>query len=172
MWECVAELNTSHAYVMPVAADDAPRVAWLGAEYTRNAKGEVVIRRVLPGESSDPTARSPLRAAGVAAAAGDVIVAVDGRPTADADDLGELLLGRPTRSSNSPSPGAGRSAVSRSFRRQGSRPCATTSGWPHASPTWRSAPAAGSATCTCPTWSPAAGQSSSGSSTAPCATTV
>lgn len=94
LWETVGELNTSHAYVMPPAShDDAPRVGFLGAEYRRNAKGEIVISRVLPGETSDPGARSPLRAAGVAAEAGDVIVAVDGKPTAEVPDLGELLLG-------------------------------------------------------------------------------
>ena len=94
LWETVGELNTSHAYVMPPAAhDDAPRVGFLGAEYRRNAKREVVISRVLRGENSDPGARAPLRAAGVAAEAGDVIVAVDGKPTGDVPDLGELLLG-------------------------------------------------------------------------------
>ena len=94
LWETVGELNTSHAYVSaPPLLDDAPRVGFLGAEYARNAKGEVVVRRVLPGESSDPSARSPLRAAGVAVEAGDVIVAVDGRPTNEAPDLGALLLG-------------------------------------------------------------------------------
>lgn len=94
LWECVGELNTSHAYISPAEqGDEGPRVAYLGAEYSRNAKGQVVIERVLPGENSDPSARSPLRAAGVAASAGDVILSVDGRPTAEAADIGELLLG-------------------------------------------------------------------------------
>ena len=94
LWETVGELNTSHAYVVPpLGGDDAPRVAHLGAEYARNAKGEVVITRVLPGETSDPSARSPLRAAGVAAQPGDVIVAVDGRPTTGTPSIGALLLG-------------------------------------------------------------------------------
>ncbi|MFT3889483.1 MAG: S41 family peptidase [Arachnia sp.] len=94
LWETVGELNTSHAYVVPPpGGDDAPRVAHLGAEYARNAKGEVVITRVLPGETSDPSARSPLRAAGVAAKPGDVIVAVDGHPTTAAPAIGALLLG-------------------------------------------------------------------------------
>lgn len=94
LWECVGELNTSHAYVVGASThvDGAP-VGFLGAEYRRNAKREVVIARVLPGENSDPGARSPLRAAGVDARAGDVIVAVDGRPTADVADLGALLQG-------------------------------------------------------------------------------
>lgn len=94
LWETVGELNTSHAYVIPEPAPD-PHVGigWLGAELARNSKGEVVITRILPGETSDPSARSPLRAAGVAAAAGDVILAVDGHPTAEVADIGELFEG-------------------------------------------------------------------------------
>ena len=92
LWETVGELNTSHAYVSP-PDDDGPSVGQLGATFTRNAKGEVVLAGILPGETSDPTARSPLRAAGVAAEPGDVIVAVDGRSTADAPHIGALLQG-------------------------------------------------------------------------------
>ncbi len=92
--ECVAELNTSHAYVVPGCDGNAePRAGYLGAEFERNANGEVVISRILPGESSDPRARSPLRAAGVAASPGDVIVAIDGHSTAEAPAVGALLLG-------------------------------------------------------------------------------
>lgn len=92
LWECVGELNTSHAYVSG-PDEDGPSVGYLGATFSRNGKGEVVIDTILPGETSDPTARSPLRAAGVAAAQGDVIVAVDGRSTADAPHIGALLQG-------------------------------------------------------------------------------
>lgn len=93
LWETIGELNTSHAYVIPPETCEQAKVGWLGAEFTRNSKGEVVIDRMLPGESSDPHARSPLRAAGVGAEPGDVILAVDGRPTAEATHIGELLIG-------------------------------------------------------------------------------
>lgn len=94
LWECVGELNTSHAYVDPPAPmDPAPRAAFLGAEFSRNSKREVVIERVLPGETSDPSARSPLRAAGVAAQPGDIIIAVDGHAVAEVPHIGQLLLG-------------------------------------------------------------------------------
>ncbi|RMB57802.1 S41 family peptidase [Tessaracoccus antarcticus] len=93
LWETVGELNTSHAYVFPPADGDGPGTGWLGAEFARNAKGEVTIARILPGESSDPSARSPLRAAGVGAQEGDVVVAIDGRPTAEVPDIGVLLQG-------------------------------------------------------------------------------
>lgn len=94
LWETVGELNTSHAYVIPEAGGDpAERIGWLGAEFGRNAKGEVVIARILEGESSDPSARSPLQAAGVAARVGDVILAIDGHSTAEVPDIGVLLQG-------------------------------------------------------------------------------
>lgn len=93
LWETVGELNTSHAYVFPPTSGEAPGTGWLGAEFGRNAKGEVTIARILPGESSDPSARSPLRAAGVGARPGDVVVAIDGRPTSEVPDIGALLQG-------------------------------------------------------------------------------
>ncbi|MDO5737133.1 MAG: PDZ domain-containing protein [Propionibacteriaceae bacterium] len=93
LWETVGELNTSHAYVFPPSDGDGPGTGWLGAEFGRNDAGEVVITRIMTGESSDPSARSPLRAAGVGAQPGDVVVAVDGRPTAEVPDIGVLLQG-------------------------------------------------------------------------------
>lgn len=94
LWETIAELNTSHCYVDPPRTDGPdPKVAFLGAEYERNARGEVVISRILAGESSDPTARSPLRASGIAAHPGDIIVAVDGKRADGVADIGELLRG-------------------------------------------------------------------------------
>ena len=92
--EVVGELNTSHAYVVPPAdaAEAAERVGMLGADVEPCDEGARIVR-ILPGESSDPAARSPLRAAGVAARAGDVIVTVNGESVADADHIGELLQG-------------------------------------------------------------------------------
>ena len=56
------------------------------------AGGSWVIGRVIPGESSDPRARSPLSAPGVQIQAGDRLLAVDGRPVTD-DGPGPLLAG-------------------------------------------------------------------------------
>ncbi len=94
LWETVGELNTSHAYVMPreVAGDNARRLGLLGADLSPVDTGWR-IDRVLPGESSDPHARSPLRAAGVDAHPGDVIVAVDGAPVNAAFGPAAHLLG-------------------------------------------------------------------------------
>ncbi len=82
MWEVLGELGTSHAYV--TAAWTGPRdyvpVGQLGADISRDESGRWVVDRVLPSESSDPRARSPLAAPGVVVGPGDELVAVDGQP--------------------------------------------------------------------------------------------
>jgi tricorn protease len=79
LWEVGAELNTSHAYARPArpAGDASRALGLLGADYSRDGD-EWVIDRILPGESSDPDARSPLRAAGVDARPGDRIIRIGG----------------------------------------------------------------------------------------------
>lgn len=81
LWETVGELNTSHAYVTPATppGDRSKKLGFLGADLEKTAKGWT-IARILPGESSEPGARSPLRQAGVGAREGDIIVAVNGQP--------------------------------------------------------------------------------------------
>ena len=82
LWEVFGELGTSHAYVTAAASGTrnyAP-VGQLGADISRDAAGRWVVDRVLPGESSDPRAGSPLAAPGVAVGPGDELVAVDGQP--------------------------------------------------------------------------------------------
>ncbi len=109
LWELGAEMNTSHAYATPAKppGDGDRALGLLGADFTRDGQ-EWVIERILPGESSDPEARSPLRAAGVDARPGDRIVRIDGRPVdpvagppagllGAADKPVELVLRRPGR---------------------------------------------------------------------------
>lgn len=94
IWEMHGELGSSHAYVMPkaVPGDPGRRLGLLGADLEFD--GDVWrIARIVPGESSEPRARSPLTAPGVAASAGDVIVAVDGRATSAEVPPGSLLVG-------------------------------------------------------------------------------
>ena len=85
LWEVAGELGTSHAYVYPSSTFSARSVlrgqpaALLGADVARAPDGRWVVERVLPGESSDPRARSPFAAPGVAVRDGDEILAVDGR---------------------------------------------------------------------------------------------
>ena len=93
MWEVVGELGTSHAYVMGgVYQADPPMIpAFLGADLALR-DGRWVITRILPGDSSDPDARSPLLAPGVAAREGDAIVRIDGREVGEAG-VAPLLIG-------------------------------------------------------------------------------
>ncbi|GGK69883.1 S41 family peptidase [Ornithinimicrobium pekingense] len=96
LWETVAELNTSHAYVLPAEPPGSEiaerRLGLLGADLTRTAEGWR-IERILPGESSEPEARSPLEAAGVGARVGDLVVAVDGAPVDTAYGPAPRLMG-------------------------------------------------------------------------------
>ena len=114
LWDLLGELGTSHAYVN--AAGNGGRkyapMGQLGADISRDRSGRWLVDRVLPGESSDPRARSPLAAPGVAVGAGDEIVAVDGLPVDPVRGPWPLLAGtagKPvelTIRSQSPAPSA------------------------------------------------------------------
>ena len=95
LWEVVGELGTSHAYVTAAASDvrDYVPVGQLGADISRDVAGRWVVDRVLPGESSDPRARSPLAAPGVVVRPGDELVAVDGQPVDPGRGPWPLLAG-------------------------------------------------------------------------------
>ena len=97
MWEVVAELGTSHAYIGPAGqggpGHDPAAVGMLGADISRDGSGRWLVDRVLPGESSDPRARSPLEAPGVVVRAGDELIAVDGRPVDPVLGPAPLLAG-------------------------------------------------------------------------------
>ncbi len=94
LWEVFGELGTSHAYARGPGGDqenagNVPGV--LGADLERDGDTWRVTRTV-PGDASDPRARAPLAAPGAGVAAGDAILAVDGRPV-DPQGPGPLLLG-------------------------------------------------------------------------------
>jgi tricorn protease len=96
LWEVFGELGTSHAYVYatgsyePYADGDLGK---LGADLSRDTDGDWRVDRVLPGESSDPLARSPLAAPGAGVRAGDALVAVDGQPVDPVHGPAPLLAG-------------------------------------------------------------------------------
>ncbi|MFH8986902.1 S41 family peptidase [Streptomyces sp. NPDC017940] len=95
LWEVQGELGTSHAYVFPRGnwSVASTRQGLLGADLSRGDDGLWRVDRVLPSETSDPAARSPLAAPGVAVRAGDAILAVGGRPVDPVTGPGPLLVG-------------------------------------------------------------------------------
>ncbi|MGW4421299.1 S41 family peptidase [Streptosporangium sp. NPDC004631] len=82
LWEVLGELGSSHAYVYPGpwGHPASEPVGLLGADLSRNDDGRWQVDRVLPGETSDVHARSPLAVPGVGINPGEVLLAVDGRP--------------------------------------------------------------------------------------------
>jgi tricorn protease len=85
--EVLGELGTSHAYVQPARRNEGPPhyqrpIGLLGADFRRTKDGMWEVARILPGESSDSKARSPLAGTGIRE--GAVLTHIDGRPV-DAD---------------------------------------------------------------------------------------
>ncbi|AJE84792.1 peptidase S41 [Streptomyces albus] len=80
--EVLGELGTSHAYVAPARRNEGPphyqrAIGLLGANLVPR-DGEWFISRILPGDSSDSKARSPLAGTGIRE--GAALTHVDGRP--------------------------------------------------------------------------------------------
>ncbi|MEV0905846.1 S41 family peptidase [Streptomyces hokutonensis] len=93
--EVLGELGTSHAYVTPSRRNEGPphyqrRQGLLGANLVRREDGWTVTR-ILPGESSDSKARSPLAGTGIRE--GAVLTHVDGRPVDQLTGPYPLLAG-------------------------------------------------------------------------------
>ncbi|MFF2021312.1 S41 family peptidase [Streptomyces sp. NPDC058171] len=94
LWEVHGELGTSHAYVMPGGGwGHGEAQGLLGADLSRHPDGRWRIDRVLPSETSDPRARSPLAAPGVAVRSGDAVLAVGGHPVDPVTGPAPLLAG-------------------------------------------------------------------------------
>ncbi|OPG01643.1 peptidase S41 [Streptomyces sp. GKU 895] len=93
--EVLGELGTSHAYVTAARRNEGPphyqrRQGLLGANFVRRDAGWTV-KRILPGDSSDSKARSPLAGTGIRE--GAVLTHVDGRPVDPVTGPYPLLAG-------------------------------------------------------------------------------
>ncbi|WP_249416991.1 S41 family peptidase [Streptomyces sp. TS71-3] len=93
--ELLGELGTSHAYVIPARRNEGPPhyqrlIGVLGADLVPR-EGGWTVRRILPGDSSDSKARSPLAGTGVRE--GAVLTHVDGRPVDPVTGPFPLLAG-------------------------------------------------------------------------------
>jgi tricorn protease len=91
----LGELGTSHAYVAASRRNEGPPhyqryQGLLGANFVRR-DGRWVVKRILPGESSDPKAHSPLAGTGIRE--GAVLTHVDGRPVDPVTGPYPLLAG-------------------------------------------------------------------------------
>ena len=94
--EMIGELGCGHAYVTTGEIDAPKRVKMglLGAKISRDKSGFFRIEEILPGETWDPTLRSPLADPGINAKVGQYIVAVDGVAANTVGDLYALLVGK------------------------------------------------------------------------------
>ncbi|WP_369194495.1 S41 family peptidase [Streptomyces djakartensis] len=93
--EVLGELGTSHAYVTAARRNEGPphyqrRQGLLGANLVCR-DGRWTVKRILPGDSSDSKARSPLAGAGIRE--GAVLTHVDGRPVDPGTGPYPLLAG-------------------------------------------------------------------------------
>ncbi|MFI8966307.1 S41 family peptidase [Streptomyces sp. NPDC053493] len=93
--EVLGELGTSHAYVTPARRNEGPPYytrpqGLLGTNLVPREEGWVV-KRILPGDSSDSKARSPLAGTGIRE--GAVLTHVDGRPVDPVAGPAPLLSG-------------------------------------------------------------------------------
>lgn len=96
LWELQGELSHSHAGINAASPglDPSRSQGLLGVDLEPTGDGGWRIVRILPGESSVTGARSPLAAPGIAAAAGDLVVAVNGEPVDPELGPNPLLVGR------------------------------------------------------------------------------
>ncbi|MDT8300548.1 MAG: PDZ domain-containing protein [Sedimentisphaerales bacterium] len=95
--EMIGELNVGHTYVGGGEYPKPKRIATglLGAEIQRDAKsGYYRIEKILRGQNWDRTLRSPLTEIGVDANQGDYILAVNGKSTAEVNNIYELLINK------------------------------------------------------------------------------
>ncbi|WP_077800002.1 S41 family peptidase [Streptomyces sp. JHA26] len=93
--EVLGELGTSHAYVAAARRNEGPAhyQRWqglLGANFVCR-DGRWIVKRILPGDSSDSKARSPLAGTGIRE--GAVLTHVDGRPVDPVAGPTPLLAG-------------------------------------------------------------------------------
>ncbi len=95
--EMIGELNIGHSYV---GGGDYPKperieLGLLGAKLERDASSKYYrITKILKGQNWDKSLRSPLTDIGVDAKEGDYIIAIDGKPTNEMNDIYEALVGK------------------------------------------------------------------------------
>ena len=92
--EMIGELNCGHAYVGGGDKPEAEKVklGLLGEQLKRDANGFYKIDKILKGANWNKQQRSPLTEMGVDAKEGDYIIAVNGTPTNQMNDIYASLM--------------------------------------------------------------------------------
>jgi tricorn protease len=91
--EVFGELGTSHAYVGGHHYHTGQWMGLLGADLERDDDRLWRVLRVLPAETSDPRARSPLAVPGARVSTGDAVLTVNGHLVDEVAGPGPLLVG-------------------------------------------------------------------------------
>lgn len=94
--EMIGELACGHAYVNPGQTKTAPKIPMglLGAEISRDKSGFYKIDKIIPGAPYSESLRSPLEEPGLGVKEGDFIVAIDGIPVKETENIYSLLIGK------------------------------------------------------------------------------
>ena len=93
--EMIAELSVGHAYVNSPTGLGVPErieMGLLGAKLSRHSSGYYRIDRILEGANWNDDLRSPLTEVGVDISEGDFILAINGKPTSEMDDIYAALV--------------------------------------------------------------------------------
>jgi tricorn protease len=92
--ELVGELNVGHAYINGGDKFKPERInmGLLGAKLERDLSGYYKIIKILKGENFRNDLRSPLTEVGMNIQEGDFIIAVNGKPTKEMNDIYESLI--------------------------------------------------------------------------------
>jgi tricorn protease len=94
--ELIGELHIGHAYVGGGDRPHAPRIltGLLGAQLSRDVSSRAYrIDKILKGENWQDGSRSPLTEIGVNVHVGDYILAVDGKPVSEMNNIYTALIG-------------------------------------------------------------------------------
>lgn len=94
--EMIGELNVGHAYINEGDRVIPERIhtGLLGAELSRHNSGYYRIDKLLRGQNWNSKVRSPLTEIGLDVNEGDFIVAVNGQPTSEMDNIYSSLVGQ------------------------------------------------------------------------------
>ena len=94
--EMISELNVGHSYVTGGDSRDAERIktGLLGAKLNRDKSGYYKIHTILPSANWEKKRQNPLTKVGVDVSEGDYIIAINGVPTKNMENIYASLVGK------------------------------------------------------------------------------